>query len=183
MLASLSSLGPGLAQALPAVSVSALHALRGLGSSAAAAFSSAAQPQPEPEAHSEREARLERQHRRGFDFATAPRPQSPDEIPDVVGSVSTRACAVVATACTEARHLRETLTTLAEGVSSALTAAVTTPSPPLTATTRPVSPAGALHRVLQRGRWPRRALPGVCAGLRPALRVLQQPRHLAHGTR
>ena len=88
MLSLASSLAPALQGALPAVGVGALQALRrGLASTAVAAYSSC-QPAPEPAPLTEREARLERQQRRGFDWASAPRPTSPDQVPEVVGSVS-----------------------------------------------------------------------------------------------
>lgn len=76
------SVGPLLG---PALAVGALHSLRGFAATAAAAHSS--QPCAADAAPTERQQRLDGQGRRGFDFATAPRPTAPDEVPDIVGSV------------------------------------------------------------------------------------------------
>lgn len=79
MLSLFRGVAPSLA---PSLAVGALQLLRRAGFAAsAAAWSSAAEPAPAPE------PRERRQRSPAFDFAAAPRPTAPDQVPEVVGSV------------------------------------------------------------------------------------------------
>lgn len=82
MLSLLSSSACSLAPSLaPAAAVGALSLLRRGFAASAATWSSAAEPAPAPAEPSRR------QRPAAFDFAAAPRPTAPDQVPEVVGSV------------------------------------------------------------------------------------------------
>ncbi|KAI7842618.1 hypothetical protein COHA_003722 [Chlorella ohadii] len=79
----LSLLSGGLARSLaPAAAVGALQLLRRSFAASAAAWSSAAEPAPAPEPSEQRQRPAA-----AFNFATAPRPMAPEQVPEVVGSV------------------------------------------------------------------------------------------------